>query len=95
MNERIKEVIESLPRDTPARRVAALDALYCIKIGNQTDTGTKYLEEAFDYWLWSEGEPQQEAHLAYVIALGEIEEELVNQGLIHVDLNEANRLSAD
>ena len=89
MNERIKEVIESLPRDTPERREAVLDALYANKLGG------KALELLFDYWLWSEGEPQQEAHLGYVIALGEIEEELVNQGLIHVQLNEANRLSAD
>ncbi len=89
MNERIKEVIESLPRNTPERREAVLDCLYANKVGG------KALEQLFDYWLWSEGEPQQEAHMAYVIALGEIEEELVNQGLIHVELNEANRLSAD
>lgn len=100
MNERIKadeirEAIESLPRDNPARRESILDALYSLKIGDQLGTGTKPLELLFDYWLWSEGEPQEESHKAYVIALGEIEEELVNQGLIYTELNEANRLSAD
>lgn len=89
MNERIKEVIESLPRDTPERREAYLDALYANKVGG------KALEQLFDYWLWSEGEPQQEAHLAYVIALGEIEEELVNQGLIHTNEVSDHRSSAD
>lgn len=95
MNDKIKEAIESLPRDNPERRESILDALYCVKAGQYVGTGTEMLEKLFDYWLWSEGEPQQEAHLAYVIALGEIEEELVNQGLIHCELNEANRLSAD
>lgn len=90
MNERIKTdeiraVIESLPRDNPARREAVLDALYSLKIGDQLGTGTKPLELLFDYWLWSEGEPQEEAHKAYVIALGEIEEFLCLQGLIYAD----------
>lgn len=89
MNECIKEVIESLPRDTPERREAVLDCLYANKVGG------KALEQLFDYWLWSEGEPQEEAHLAYVIALGEIEEELVNQGLIHTNEVSDHRLSAD
>ena len=79
MNEHIKEVIESLPRDTPERREAALDCLYANKMG------IKVLEQLFDYWLWSEGEPQQEAHLAYVIALGEIEEALVFNNLAYRD----------
>nr|DAH57273.1 MAG TPA: hypothetical protein [Caudoviricetes sp.] len=90
MNDRamlgsIKEVIESLPRDTPERREACLDALYANKVGG------KALEQLFDYWLWSEGEPQQEAHLAYVIALGEIEEALVFNDLVYQD----RRSSAD
>lgn len=79
MNERVKEVIESLPRDTPERREAVLDYLYANKVGG------KALEQLFDYWLWSEGEPQQEAHLAYVIALGEIEESLIFNGLLYQD----------
>ncbi|QHJ82001.1 MAG: hypothetical protein [Caudoviricetes sp.] len=79
MNERIKEVIESLPRDTHERREACLDALYANKVGG------KALEQLFDYWLWSEGEPQQEAHLAYVIALGEIEEALIFNDLVYQD----------
>lgn len=96
MNERIKAdeiraVIESLPRDNPARREAVLDALYSLKIGDQLGTGTKPLELLFDYWLWSEGEPQEESHKAYVIALGEIEEFLVINNLLHTD----SRLSAD
>ena len=79
INDRIKEVIESLPRDTPERREAALDCLYANKMG------IKVLEQLFDYWLWSEGEPQQEAHLAYVIALGEIEESLIFNDLMYQD----------
>jgi hypothetical protein len=89
-NHRIKQAIENLPRDNPERRESILDCLYANKVG-----GVKSLEQLFDYWLWSEGQPQEEAHKAYVIALGEIEEELVNQGLIYTELNEANRLSAD
>lgn len=84
-NDRIKEAIESLPRDTPARREAVLDALYSLKIGDQLGTGTKPLELLFDYWLWSSGEPQEEAHKAYVIALGEIEEFLVINDLLYTD----------
>lgn len=95
MNERIKEAIESLPRDNPARREAVLDALYSLKIGDQSGTGTKSLELLFDYWLWSEGEPQEESHKAYVIALGEIEEFLCLQGLIYYEESEQDRLSAD
>lgn len=93
MNERIKEAIESLPRDNPARREAVLDALYSLKIGDQLGTGTEPLELLFDYWLWSSGEPQEEAHKAYVIALGEIEEHLVNQGLIYCESSEQDRSS--
>lgn len=85
MNDRIKEAIESLPRDNPARRESILDALYSLKIGDQSGTGTKHLEQLFDYWLWSEGEPQEEAHKAYVIALGEIEEFLVINDLLYTD----------
>lgn len=85
MNDRIKEAIESLPRDNPARREAVLDALYSLKISDQLGTGTKPLELLFDYWLWSEGEPQEEAHKAYVIALGEIEEFLVINDLLYTD----------
>jgi hypothetical protein len=85
MNDEIKAAIESLPRDNPSRREAALDTLYSLTIGEQTNTGTKLLEELFDYWLWSEGEPQEEAHKAYVIALGEIEEFLVINDLLYTD----------
>lgn len=85
MNERIKAdeiraAIESLPRDTPERRESILDCLYANKVG-----GVKCLEQLFDYWLWSEGEPQEEAHKAYVIALGEIEELLVINDLLYTD----------
>lgn len=100
MNDKIKAAIESLPRDNPSRRESILDALYSLTIGEQTNTGTKPLEELFDYWLWSEGEPQQEAHLAYAIALGEIEEHLCMEGLIYQELSASdesgdNRLSAN
>lgn len=84
-NDRIKEAIESLPRDNPARREAVSDCLYCIKMENLYCNGLKNLEQLFDYWLWSEGEPQEEAHKAYVIALGEIEEYLVINNLLHTD----------
>lgn len=98
MNDKIKEAIESLPRDNPERRESILDALYCVKAGQYVGTGTEMLEKLFDYWLWSEGEPQQEAHLAYVIALGEIEEHLCMEGLIYQDVSASdetgdNRLS--
>lgn len=79
INDRIKEVIESLPIDTPERRESVLDCLYANKLGG------KALEQLFDYWLWSEGEPQQEGHLAYVIALGEIEECLIFNDLVYQD----------
>jgi hypothetical protein len=98
MNEHVKTdeiraAIESLSRDNPARRESILDALYSLKIGDQLETGTKPLELLFDYWLWSSGEPQEEAHKAYVIALGEIEEHLVNQGLIYCESSEQDRPS--
>lgn len=80
MNDKIKAAIESLPRDTPERRESILDCLYANKIG-----GVRSLEQLFDYWLWSEGEPQEESHKAYVIALGEIEEHLVINNLLHTD----------
>lgn len=87
-NDRIKEAIESLPRDNPERRESILDCLYANKVG-----GVKSLEQLFDYWLWSEGQPQEEAHKAYVIALGEIEEFLCLQGLIYCESSEQDHSS--
>lgn len=93
MNERMKAdeiraAIEILPRDNPEQRESILDCLYANKVG-----GVKCLEQLFDYWLWSEGEPQEEAHKAYVIALGEIEEFLCLQGLIYCEQSEQDHSS--
>lgn len=79
MSECIKEVIESLPRDTQARFDAINDVLTCLRWGETLGKKLYYIEELFDYWLWN---PDPKDNLAYVIALGEIEECLVLKDLI-------------
>ncbi len=91
MNECVKEVIESLPRDTPAQAEVIMDCLFTLKMADKHKEGTKHLEDLFSNWLWTEEEPTGPRHLAYVVEMGKVEEKLVDQGLIYQD----RRLSAD
>lgn len=92
-NHRIKEAIESLPRDNPAMSEVVMDCLFALRMGAKHNEGAKYLEDLFSNWLWTDEEPSDERHLAYVIALGQLEEMLVAQGLIYTDRRQQDRPS--
>lgn len=88
MNEenvsKIRTIIQNMSQDTPFKREAVLDSLYSLAVGNRLERGTKPLESLFDYWLWnSSAENKSAGDFEYSVALAEIEEILVHQGLIY------------
>lgn len=82
MNEenvaKIRKLIENMSQDTPIKRECVIDCCFAL---NQ---GVSYLEMLFDAWLWkSNAENKSAGDFEYSLALAEIEEVLVHEGLIY------------
>lgn len=91
INDRIKEVLEQLPEDTPIQKEVKLDCLYALSLS------VSHLEQLFDTYLWRhEEEPEWEGDwLDYAVAMGRAEEVLTDEELIYLERRENSHSSAD